>query len=123
MNRSRFGLTPSLLLRLENLALLAGVLAVYSRIAPDWGLFALLLLVPDLSMIGYLRGQRLGSLLYNIGHTLLLSLLVVAAGLAAGSTLTVQIGLIWTAHIAMDRLLGYGLKYATDFKDTHLQRV
>ncbi|MBK8137037.1 MAG: DUF4260 domain-containing protein [Chloroflexi bacterium] len=123
MNRSLFGLTPSLLLRLESLALLTGVLAVYSRIAPDWGLFALLLLVPDLSMAGYLRGKRLGSLLYNVGHTLSLSLLVVAVGLATSSALTVQIGLIWTAHIAVDRVLGYGLKYTTDFKDTHLQRV
>jgi hypothetical protein len=28
--------------------------------------------------------------------------------------------LIWTAHIAMDRALGYGLKYPTAFKSTHL---
>jgi hypothetical protein len=31
--------------------------------------------------------------------------------------------LIWTAHIAMDRLLGFGLKYPTRFQDTHLQRI
>ena len=28
-----------------------------------------------------------------------------------------------TVHRAVDRLLGYGLKYATDFRDTHLGRV
>jgi hypothetical protein len=26
-------------------------------------------------------------------------------------------------HIGMDRALGFGLKYETDFKDTHLGRV
>ena len=31
--------------------------------------------------------------------------------------------LIWIVHIGVDRTLGYGLKYPTDFKDTHLQRV
>jgi hypothetical protein len=34
-----------------------------------------------------------------------------------------QIALIWLAHIGVDRMLGYGLKYPTGFKDTHLQRV
>jgi Domain of unknown function (DUF4260) len=26
-------------------------------------------------------------------------------------------------HIGVDRAIGYGLKYPTGFKDTHLQRV
>jgi Domain of unknown function (DUF4260) len=34
-----------------------------------------------------------------------------------------QVGLIWLAHIGIDRVLGYGLKYPTGFKDTHLSRV
>jgi Domain of unknown function (DUF4260) len=33
------------------------------------------------------------------------------------------VALIWFAHIGMDRTVGYGLKYPTSFKDTHLQRV
>ena len=31
--------------------------------------------------------------------------------------------LIWTAHIGIDRLLAFGLKYPTHFSDTHLQHV
>jgi hypothetical protein len=31
--------------------------------------------------------------------------------------------LIWLAHIGMDRMLGYGLKYSGGFKDTHLGRL
>jgi len=34
-----------------------------------------------------------------------------------------QIALVWLAHIGFDRFFGYGLKYPTGFKDTHLQRV
>ena len=33
------------------------------------------------------------------------------------------LALIWIAHIGLDRALGYGLKYATGFGDTHLGRI
>ena len=41
----------------------------------------------------------------------------------ADSETAAKVALIWLAHIGMDRLLGYGLKYPSAFKDTHLQRV
>lgn len=123
MNSFPIGLTPNLILRLESFALLAGTVAVYSRVAPDWLLFALLLFVPDVTMIGYLRDVRLGSLIYNLGHTLSLPILMVSIALALSSVLLAQISLIWIAHIAIDRIMGYGLKYATTFKDTHMQHV
>ena len=47
------------------------------------------------------------------------------AGVACGlhrSTLP-AFALIWLAHIACDRVLGFGLKYPTFFQDTQLQRV
>ena len=44
-------------------------------------------------------------------------------GVVGDSSTATQIALIWLAHIGVDRLLGYGLKYPTGFKDTHLQRV
>jgi hypothetical protein len=34
-----------------------------------------------------------------------------------------DIALIWLAHVGFDRALGYGLKYATAFGDTHLGRI
>jgi hypothetical protein len=40
-----------------------------------------------------------------------------------GSQLLLSAALIWLAHIGMDRALGYGLKYPTTFKDTHLGHV
>ena len=44
-------------------------------------------------------------------------------GMLVGAPLAVAVALAWFAHIGMDRLAGYGLKYPTDFKDTHLQWV
>ena len=46
-----------------------------------------------------------------------------AIGVLADSDAALQVGLIWTAHIGIDRAIGYGLKYRTGFKDTHMQRV
>jgi hypothetical protein len=89
----------------------------------SWILFVLLLLAPDLSMLGYLAGSRIGAAIYNAFHTYALPVILAAYGLLEGSSLAVSMALIWLAHIGVDRLLGYGLKYASGFKDTHLDRV
>jgi hypothetical protein len=89
----------------------------------SWIMLALLLLVPDLSMLGYLAGSRNGAAVYNAFHVYPLPALLAAFGLLEGSPLTIGVALIWFAHIGMDRALGYGLKYPTGFKDTHLERV
>lgn len=83
----------------------------------------MLFLAPDLSFVGYLAGPRWGSVAYNGAHTATLPALVVAYGLLAPAPLAVSIGGIWIAHIGLDRLVGYGLKYASGFKETHLNRV
>jgi hypothetical protein len=54
---------------------------------------------------------------------LLLPLGVFAVGYFAAHPLLEGIGIIWFSHIVFDRMLGYGLKYPTFFKDTHLQRL
>ena len=74
-------------------------------------------------MAGYLAGPRAGAIAYDVVHTYVLPLGLAVAGVLAGSDLAVQLALIWLAHVGADRLLGYGLKYPTGFKDTHLQRV
>jgi Domain of unknown function (DUF4260) len=61
--------------------------------------------------------------IYNFAHTLTIPLLLLAVGLLAARSGFFPFVLIWTAHIGFDRLLGYGLKYPTHFKDTHLQHV
>src|ERR1700739_1736321 len=50
-----------LLLRLEGLAALAVAVALYAHAGFSWLIFALFLLAPDLSMLGYLVGPRAGA--------------------------------------------------------------
>ena len=85
--------------------------------------FLPLLLVPDLSMLGYLRGPRLGAMTYNLVHNWLVGGLVLGLGWWLGSALLALAGAVLITHTGMDRLVGYGLKYPTSFQDTHLGRI
>jgi hypothetical protein len=111
---------PKAILRLEGGVVLAVAAAAYAQTDAGWLLFALLFLVPDVSMLGYLAGRRIGAVAYNLGHSYLGPAALAAYGLWSGAPLMVSIALIWVAHIGFDRLMGYGLKYAGGFKSTHL---
>ena len=114
---------PSLLLRLEGLIVFTAALYSYGYVNGNWILFALLILAPDVSMLGYLKDVKLGALGYNVVHTYVLPATLFVVSYFAGFDLGLALAIIWIAHIGMDRLLGFGLKYPTEFKDTHLNRV
>ena len=101
---------PDWLLRIEGAVLLVGSVWFYAVYSGNWLLFALLLLAPDLSALGYLVNNRFGNITYNIGHTLLFPALLVAYGFLTVHPATFPFALIWFAHIGMDRLVGYRLK-------------
>ena len=114
---------PRWLLRLEGLAVFVAALVLYVDAGYGWLLLLLLALAPDLSMLGYLGGPRIGALTYDVVHTYVGPLALGVAGVVGDADIAIQLALIWAAHIGADRVLGYGLKYPTGFKDTHLQRV
>lgn len=114
---------PGILLRIEGCAILIVSVILYRDLHFSWLLFAVLLLAPDLSIIGYLGGVKIGVSIYNIVHTLAGPLLLIGFSVLIARFSLLPYGLIWTAHIGMDRMLGFGLKYPTNFKDTHLQHV
>lgn len=115
---------PAILLRLEGLAIGLAAAGAYAAIGGDPLLFVVLVLLPDVSIAGYLAGSRVGSLAYNVAHVLALPLAVLGWGLWAGVSLGVAVGLAWLTHVGADRALGLGLKYGdAAFRDTHLQRV
>jgi hypothetical protein len=114
---------PRLLLRLEALAALVAALLAYRALGGGWAHFVWLYLVPDLSMLAYLIGARAGSVAYNATHSYVGPALLAALGQAIALPECPLLALIWVAHIGMDRALGYGLKYATGFGDTHLGRI
>jgi len=79
-----------------------------------------LFLVPDVSMVGYFFNARIGALVYNAVHTYIGPLFLGTYGIATDRRTALLLVLVWAAHIGMDRALGFGLKYPTEFKDTHL---
>jgi hypothetical protein len=116
-------LLPRRLLRLEGLALLVGSLVVYFHLDYGWLLLVVLFFAPDLSFAGYLAGPVVGSWVYNVAHTTVGPISLAVVGVLGDTDWCVQLALIWLAHIGIDRFLGYGLKYPTAFRHTHLQRV
>ena len=111
------------ILRLEGAAAFAAAIAIYAHAGFSWLLFVVLILAPDLAMLAYLVGPRAGAAAYNVVHTYALSVPIALAGFIFAQPVVSALGLIWIAHIGMDRMLGYGLKYASGFADTHLGRV
>jgi hypothetical protein len=122
MTTGRYSL-PAILLRGEGLAALVTSVVLYAYHDGSWLLFLVLLLAPDLSALGYMAGATVGATAYDIVHTYTLPIILGGIGYVTERDLAVSIALIWIAHIGTDRAIGYGLKYPTDFKDTHLSRV
>ncbi len=118
-------MTPSVLgwLRAEGAAAFVSGLALYGWLDGPWIAVVPLLLVPDISMVGYLRGPRLGAVTYNLVHNWVIGLGVLGVGLVADATPIAIAGAVLIAHIGMDRALGYGLKLSSSFQDTHLGRI
>jgi hypothetical protein len=114
---------PRWLLHLEGACVLLVVVYAYSAHGYRWWLFAVLFLAPDLFMLGYLANAKIGAAIYNIIHTESLPLLLILFGFVRSDSRLLPYALIWLAHIAFDRMLGFGLKYPTTFNDTHLQHV
>jgi hypothetical protein len=116
-------LAPIPLQRLEGLVVLLGGLVGFAESGWSWWWFAALLLVPDLSMAGYLLRPSTGALAYNAGHTLLGPALLLAWFWTGASSLVLALGSTWLAHIGIDRAFGYGLKFADSFNHTHLGEI
>ncbi len=121
VGRPRGGL--GFLLRAEWLAIFVAGVVIYLEFGGHPLLLLPLLLAPDLSMVGYLAGPRVGALTYNLAHNLVVALALLAVGWFVPVAPLALAGAILLAHVGMDRSLGYGLKLPTDFKDTHLGRI
>ena len=112
--------------KLESAAILIGLLTTYYKLDFSWVWFAVFLFVPDVFMVGYLKDPKIGAVIYNIGHSYFAPIILFAIAWFEHSDILQNVGMlavIWAAHIAMDRTLGFGLKYPTGFKDTHLGRI
>jgi hypothetical protein len=112
-------------LRLEELAMtLAGIyfLSLHHLGLSVW-LWVLLFFSPDIGMFGYLVNNRVGAAVYNIFHHKGLALALAFGGYFQNNEVLLAIGVLLFSHASFDRIFGYGLKYETGFKDTHLGMI
>ena len=110
-------------LKLEELAQFVFGIYLFSNLDFEWWWFLVLILLPDMSMIGYAFGNKIGAYSYNFFHHKGVAILVYLLGIYLGSSVVELIGIILFSHSAMDRMFGYGLKYTTSFNDTHLGKI
>lgn len=108
------------LLKLEELGQFILSIFLFDQLDYAWWIFPACLLLPDLSMIGYVAGTKTGAWLYNLFHHKLVAITVLILGFGFDNPLIALIGVILFGHSAMDRILGYGLKFNDNFKNTHL---
>lgn len=112
-----------LLLNLEDFAEFLFVVFIFSYLDFAWWWFPAPLLLPDLSMIGYVFNTKVGAVLYNFFHHKGLGIAVGIAGFTSGNQQLMLAGAILFGHSAMDRCFGYGLKYPDSFRSTHLGEI
>jgi hypothetical protein len=110
----------NILLKLEYAALFLLSLALFAALPYAWWWYPVLLLAPDIGMIGYLINPRIGAFSYNATHWLPVGVVLSVLGTHYDLPIIALAGAIIIGHSGMDRMLGYGLKYADSFKHTHL---
>jgi hypothetical protein len=108
------------IISIEEVAMFLLAIFGFSLLPFSWWVFPALLLLPDLSMIGYLINTKIGAIVYNLFHHKALAILIYVVGYQFSNSIFQLVGVILFAHASMDRVFGYGLKYFTDFKHTHL---
>jgi hypothetical protein len=124
-SNSRAGLleNPVTLQRLEGFVLFTAGLYAWFALGGSWWLLLLLLFTPDASMLGYAANPKLGAGVYNLVHSYLLPAFALALGLWLNVPVLIFAGVLVLTHIGLDRMLGYGLKFDSGFKDTHLGKI
>lgn len=116
-------MTVNRLIRLEGFAILIASLLLFDRLNGTWWIYAVFFLAPDRSMLGYLANPRIGAHIYDAVHVYATPIVLAFSGYYLESDVLLFAGIILLGHIGADHLSGFGLKYPTAFKDTHLQRV
>ncbi|MFS8130815.1 MAG: DUF4260 domain-containing protein [Candidatus Dojkabacteria bacterium] len=111
------------LLKTEELAMFLASLALFIYLGYSLPLFIILILIPDLGMVGYILNSEIGAITYNLTHHKAIAITVLLLGCFLNKDLLVALGIIMFAHSSMDRVLGYGLKYKDSFQNTHLGKI
>lgn len=109
-----------ILLKLEEAAMFGLAIYLFSLLHFEWWWFLVLLLAPDIGMVGYVFGNKIGAFAYNLFHHKGLAIVIYLGGMYLSMPIVQLIGVMLFAHASFDRVFGYGLKYDKGFKFTHL---
>lgn len=107
-------------IKLEEAAMFGVGLYVLISLQAEWWWYLVLLIGPDISMLGYMAGNKAGAFCYNLFHHKGVAIAVFGAGIFLPHMLIQVIGIVLFSHSSMDRMFGYGLKTGEGFKYTHL---
>lgn len=110
-------------LKIEELFMFGLGVYLFSLLPYQWWWFLVLILAPDIGMIGYLFGNKVGAFMYNLFHHKGVAIAIYLLGVYLSVSVMQLIGILLFTHSAMDRIMGYGLKYDTGFKFTHLGEI
>mgnify|MGYP003682880229 CR=1 FL=1 len=110
-------------LKLEELALFIFSIFLFNQLEIEWWWYLLLILTPDIGMLGYLINPKLGALSYNLFHHKGIAILFILIGWKMEFQVINIAGIILLGHTSLDRIFGYGLKYIDSFKNTHLGKL
>ncbi len=108
------------ILQFESLSLFGLSILLFSLLSYSWWVYPLLLLTPDIGMIGYLVSAKVGACTYNFTHSFTLGIFLYAVGMLFVTPALGLAGIIIIGHAGMDRFFGFGLKHTDSFKHTHL---
>lgn len=108
------------LLKLEELGQFILSILLFNQLDYAWWVFPAMILLPDISMLGYLINAKIGAWSYNLFHHKFTGITILILGFWFNSPLAALSGIIIFGHSALDRIFGYGLKFNDDFKNTHL---
>ncbi|MFI6042116.1 DUF4260 domain-containing protein [Nocardia sp. NPDC051321] len=109
--------------RAENLAIVVVVIFGFVHLHFSWWWLLALFLAFDVAIVGYLVNERVGAICYNLTHGYVAPAVLLLGYVLTSATWCAFVGLVWAFHIATDRALGFGLKFASGFQDTHLGRI
>jgi hypothetical protein len=111
------------LLRAEGAGIAIIAATLFDQTAISWWWFLGLFLLPDAAFAAYALSPRIGAAAYNATHSTLGPLALASVAFVLEHWFMGGVALIWLSHVGADRALGYGLKYPTHFRDTHLGRL
>lgn len=101
------------------------VLGIYVFVTTGFSFWWLIVLffVPDISMLAYCFGSKIGACIYNLFHSYSVAIAIYFFGYYFNDIYVIMISSILFSHISFDRILGYGLKFSNGFKNTHLGTI